>query len=137
MSELLMALLLFSAVGVGLTTFAIGTAERYSKTTSDFEDFNATMNKYSFVSTKINDSYTALTQIKLENPMTWSNSVTIIFSVVSIMFAVPMAFTSILNDVGALFPGLVPPWLIWLVEGSILIIIIFGGIKLLSTGGEA
>lgn len=135
MSELLMSLLLFSAIAVGLGTFFIGTAEKYSVSTTQMEEFENTFNKYSVVSDKINTTYNAVVAVNLASPLTWGNAVVVIFSVITLMASVPGIFAALITDMVG-YSSFIPAWVIPFIEGAILLVIIFGGIKLLSTGGE-
>lgn len=122
-----MALLLFSAVAVGLGTFYVSTAATYSYTSSDLDSFGGTFNKYSDVDAKMKAIQYAIQNTNVLNPLTWGNVVTLVINIFSIMFDLPGVFHSLLTDM-VTASVILPPMTVWVIEAAVLILMVFGAI---------
>jgi len=134
LGNVLMSLLIFSAMAVGLGSFYIGTAAEYSFATSEITEFENTFNKYSDINSKLLSLEQAVTKVNVLNPLTWGNVVSVIINVVLIMADVPGMFNGVITDMVA-YSGFMPEWVIPFVEGAILLVVIFAGLKMLTSGG--
>ena len=136
MSEILVSLLLFSAVAYGLGTFFVETAAVYSMGTAEFSEFSDAFNQYSVVNLKLKAMQAALLQTNLLNPLTWGNLIVLAVNFMSLLADLPMTFHALITDM-VVMTVIIPAWTVWVVEGVILASIIFAVISLLrgSSGG--
>lgn len=135
-SELLISLLLFSAVAYGLGTFFLETADVYSVGTTEFSEFSDTFNQYSVVDLKLKAMQAALMQTNLLNPLTWGNLIVLAVNFMSLLADLPMTFHTLITDMVEM-TVIIPAWTVWVVESVILASIIFAVVSLLrgSSGG--
>jgi len=127
-SQLVMSLLLFSAVAVGLSSFYVDVASNYSITESQLSDFGTTFNKYSTINEKLENMRSKLLNFQVLNPLTWGNVVTLVIDIFSIIFDLPTIIHNLITDMVTI-SGFLPSWTVWLVEGVIFIIVIFAALK--------
>ena len=119
-----MSLLLFSGVAFGLTNFYVQTAQVYGVSVTQLEEINQTFNKYHFVNDKLDTMRRSIENTNILNPLTWGNVVTLMISVFLLVFDLPGLFHTLMTDAVMMTP-IIPEWSVWVIEGAILIILVF------------
>lgn len=127
-SEILMSIVLLSAVAIGMGTFFVSTASIYSVDTTQLEDFSETFNQYDKVDVKLKQIKAAIENIDIANPLTWGNAVTLIINIFTILFEVPGLIHVMLTETVTM-SGILPLWVVSIVELIILLLIVFGAIS--------
>lgn len=126
-SNIVMSLLLFSAVGTGLGTFYVSTASFYGVQATDMESFSETFNSYAVIDAKMKTIQEAIQNTNLLNPLDWGNVVILVINIFSILFDLPGIFHSLVVNIVAA-SVILPPMTVWLIEGAVLVLMVFGAI---------
>ena len=132
---LLIMLLLISVSATGLMGFFTGTAEHYGLNTDNMTEFKETFDNYASIDAKLKALQANLVSINMLNPITWNNIILLVLNFFSVLFELPATFHSIIGSMVHM-TGFLPEWTVYFIEGSALLIIVFGALSALK-GGNA
>jgi len=129
--QLVVALMIFSALVIGLTSFQGSLMINYEK---NAQSENITSLERS---QEINDKMKGIQQniedFEVLNPLTWGNLVGLAVDMFSVLFELPGMIHGITVDASTM-AGL-PGWLPLFAEGIILIVLVFGAFRAMRGGG--
>lgn len=131
--NILMAILMMSAVSLGLSGFFVGTATNYSASMGDMSGFSDTFNKYSVMDAKLKALQQSLVNIQVLNPITWNNVILLVLNFFSILFEIPGMIHVLVTDM-IVSTGFLPAWVAFFAEGSALLLMVFGALAALKGG---
>jgi hypothetical protein len=135
-SEIMISLLIFSAIAGGMATFFVGTANTYSVPIGDMGTFNETFNQYSVVDAQLKAMQTAISNVNWWNPLTWGNVIILPVEFLALTVCIPGIFQSTLTSMVSA-SLIIPKWTVWLIESIVLCMLIFGVLRLLTGSGES
>lgn len=130
-SQLLMSILIFSAIASGLSSFFISTAEVYEVDNSQLNTLETNYNQHAVIIEYVKQMQETIQRIDISNPFTWYNIVPFVVNIFLIIINLPATFhtitVSIVTD--TLF---LPAWTTWLIEGAVLITLVFAIVSTLA-----
>lgn len=127
-SQMVVALLIFSALGIGIGQFFVGTAVHYTDQNEALQEFSEEFDNTVFIDDQMQQIQEKLNQFDPLNPLSWGNFVSSMINIFNIIFGLPAQFHATVTFMAQELL-LIPAWVVTFIEILVLVIVVFSAIS--------